>query len=417
MGGGGSAATGQVVNGGVTSAAGSGGNAASAVNAGSSAGASVGSSNVSSSGGRSAASGGGAFVMQGGGGTAGSATGVGGTVGSSGGVSPEAGGTASASGGANATAGAAGSGGQGPTTYPALTAAQIGAPVRVAGGYGLAESPMWDPCGQRLLFSDVQGDSGRGVIHALAKDGTVTDFMTNTGNTNGFAFDIDGSLILTQMGGRPGKVSRRDKSGMVRQISPAGAPLHTPDDVVVRSDGTIYFTDGDFCPIGNLLGYATRLPVYLIRPGSTALVNSGTVSGPNGIELSPDEQTLYVNGFGEGDVWSFSVAADGALTKNPTPVASGLTNPDSLCLDAAGNLYVAVSTGVQVLRPDGKKIKLISIATSVTSCSVSGTTNCSFGGDDGKTLYITNWTTLFKVEGMPIPGLDWVVNSKRVKCN
>jgi gluconolactonase len=267
-----------------------------------------------------------------------------------------------------------------------------------------------------LLFSDVQGGGGRGVIHALGADGRVTDFMTNTGNTNGFAFDVDGySMILTQMA-KPGHVARRDKSGMVQVLDSPGAMLHTPDDVVVRSDGTIYFTDGDFCPIGNLLGYSTRLPVYMIRPGTSTFVNVGTVSGPNGVELSPDEQTLYVNGFGEGSVWSFRVAADGTLTKSPTPFASGLTNPDSLCLDAAGNLYVAVSTGLQIFRPDGSKVKLIPIV-STGSCVVAGTTNCTFGGDDGKTLYITNWTTLFKVEGMPIPGLDWVVSSKRQKCN
>jgi gluconolactonase len=297
-----------------------------------------------------------------------------------------------------------------------LDASQIGNPMQVSAGYTLAENPLWDPCGHQLLFVDVEGGGGRGVIHSLGADGHVSDFMTNTANTNGMAFDIDGSLIMTQMGGRPGHVARRDKSGAVQQIDPPGSMLHTPDDVIVRSDGTIYFTDGDFCPVGNLLGFNARLPFYMIRPGTSTLVNCGTVSGPNGIELSPDEKTLYVDGYGEGTVWKFDVAADGTVTRAATPFASGLANPDSLCLDAAGNLYVGVATGLQVFRPDGTRVKLIPILSGTTACPVTGTTNCTFGGDDGKTLYITNWTTLFKVEGMPIPGLDWVVNSKRLKC-
>jgi gluconolactonase len=139
------------------------------------------------------------------------------------------------------------------------------------------------------------------------------------------------------------------------------------------------------------------------------LKNGGTVSGPNGIELSPDEMTLYVDGYSEGAVWPFAVAMDGSLTKAASALATGLTSADSLCLDAAGNLYVGVSTGLQVLRPDGSMVKLIPV-------SARATTNCTFGGDDGKTLYITAWTDVFKVDNMPIPGLDWVVGMKRAKC-
>src|SRR6185436_13417146 len=134
-------------------------------------------------------------------------------------------------------------------------------------------------------------------------------------------------------------------------LDPAGPALHTPDDLAVASDGRIYFTDGDFCPIGNLLGYGTRLPVYSFKPGDSMLVNEGVVGGPNGIELSPDEKTLYVDAYGEGALWTFSVGANGKLTKGARALATGLSKPDSMCLDAAGNIYVAVSTGLQVFRP------------------------------------------------------------------
>ena len=291
--------------------------------------------------------------------------------------------------------------------YPLLEAGQIGAPVMISDAFMLAESPLWDPCNHQLLFTDVTAST----INALGADGQISVYASNTNNANGIAWDIDGSLILAQMGGSPGHIARMDSSKNIQTLEPAGSPtLHTPDDTIVRSDGTIYFTDGDFYPIGNILGFSSVLPIYMLKPGGASLVNVGSVSGPNGIEFSPDEKTLYVSAYGGGTVASFAVAADGSLTPG-SAAASGLTHPDSLCLDAAGNLYVGVSTGLQVLRPDGAPITLIPISSS------SGTTSCGFGGDDGKTLYISAWTTLWKVEGMPIPGQDWLVNRDRLGCN
>lgn len=339
-----------------------------------------------------------------------SGTGGGGASGTGGGGGAEEGSSASGGGGAPGTAGA---GGATVETYPPLAAGAIGTPTQIASGFRLAESPLWDPCTDSLMFSDVQGAGGGGAIHSLSADGKVSIVAMNTGNTNGFAYDIDGSLILAQM---TGHIARRDTSGAVKVLEPSGSGLHTPDDVVVRSDGTIYFSDGDFCPIGNLLGFDSVLPVYMLGPGSATLVQLGTAAGPNGIELSPDEKTLYVAGYGDGTISTFDVAADGTAKKAATSLASGLSNPDSLCLDAAGNLYVGVTAGVQVIAPDGKKVKLIPISAPAGSCSVSGVTNCTFGGDDGKTLYITAWTTLWRIDNMPIPGLDWIVGQKRARC-
>jgi gluconolactonase len=294
-----------------------------------------------------------------------------------------------------------------PVVYPKLEASLVGDPVRIANSFTLAESPVWDPCGHQILFTDVTAS----VIHTLSSDDQIGMFASNTGNANGIAFDIDGSLILAQMGGSPGHIARRAKDGMITVLEPAGGPrLHTPDDVTVRSDGTIYFSDGNFYPIGTLLGFDDVLPVYSLAPGATDLVKHSTVSGPNGIELSPDEKTLYLDAFGAGTIETFSVATDGTLTAG-APFAFGLDSPDSLCLDAAGNVYVGVKTGLLVLRADGTEVTLIPAYNS------SGTTSCGFGGDDGKTLYITAWTSIWKVENMPIPGADWLVNQKRVKCN
>jgi gluconolactonase len=331
------------------------------------------------------------------------------------GAAAGAGTVAGSSGGAGVPAVVAGAGGSaGPTTYPMLDASKIGQPSQVAMGFTLAESPVWDRCGKQLLFVDVEAST----IHTLSPDGKVGVFATNTNYANGIAFDLDGSLILAQMGGRNGHgaLARRDAAGMVTTLvdkDPAGMSFHTVDDVIVGSDGTIYFSDGDFAHGSTYtsLGYGSQLPVYALKPGTSmpTLLKGDTVGGPNGIELSPDEKTLYVDGFGEGTVWKFTIAADGTPKKGAALVR-GLTNPDSLCLDAAGNLYVGVMAGLQVLRPDGTKVTVIPILSS------KGVTNCSFGGDNGTTLYITAWTGVWKVDNMPIPGLDWVVNKTRQKC-
>lgn len=291
-------------------------------------------------------------------------------------------------------------------SWPRLESAQIGAPKRVAGGYGLAEGPLWDPCGHRLLFSDVNAS----VIHQLTSDGKISTFMTNTNYANGLAFEPDGSLVMAQMGGgRGGRVVRRHKDGTTQVLvdkDPRGQPFYTVDDLVVRSDGTIYFSDGDF-PHGPYGGFTLlgELSLYILRPNQPMrlLVQGHTVRGPNGVELSPDEQTLYLSSYFSNQIVKLKVAADGSLSA-PSVFASSLANSDSFCLDAAGNVYSAVSTGLQVMRSDATRVKLIPIT------SADGTTSCSFGGEDGKTLYITSWTDLYKVENMPIPGLDWLKN-------
>jgi gluconolactonase len=321
-------------------------------------------------------------------------------------------GSASPAGAGGMTAASAGAGGSTALTYPALDAAKIGAPSQVAMGFTLAESPIWDHCGKQLLFVDVEAST----IHTLTSDGKVGVFAMNTNFANGITFDLDGSLLMAQMGGSNGHgaLARRDVAGMVTVLvskDTAGLPFHTVDDVVVGSDGAIYFSDGDFAhgTTYTSLGYGAQLPVYALKPGTGTLLKGDTVGGPNGIELSPDEKTLYVDGFGEGTVWKFTIGADGTPKKG-TALIRGLTNPDSLCVDAGGNLYVGVMAGLQVVSPDGMKIKLIPIASS------KGVTNCGFGGETGTTLYITAWTGVWKVDNMPIPGLDWNVNKTREKC-
>jgi gluconolactonase len=307
--------------------------------------------------------------------------------------------------GVGGAAGQSAAGSAGSVSFPTLDISTLAAPTKITTSpttLTLAEGPLWDPCGNRLLFSDVS----KSTIYALSSADELSVFANDTRNANGLAFDLDGSLILAQMG-QPGHVARLDKTGQMTTLDPAGSALHTPDDVIVRSDGTIYFSDGDFPPTGG--GTLGPLPVDGFKPGAMTLQNGGTVRGPNGVELSPDEKTLYVDAYSEGSVVKFDIADDGTLTKGSTLV-SGLSGPDSLCVDEAGNLYVGVRKGLQVLAPDGTKLGVIAVQAS------QGVTNCAFGGDDGKTLYITAWTTLWKLPGMPIAGLEWRKNREHLAC-
>lgn len=295
-------------------------------------------------------------------------------------------------------------------TDSGLTPADFGEVIRVASGFELAESPLWDHCAQRLIFTDVVGADGNGEILALGVNEEVSVLVRDTANANGMAFDVDGSLVVVQMG-RGGNLARFDANGQLQAVATAPVDLHTPDDVIIRSDGAIYFTDGEFAPIGSALGLLQSLPVYLLAPGSSELTPVTSARGPNGIELSPDERYLYVNAYSRGTVLRYDVAADGSLSGERELVA-GLGTADSLCLDAEGNLYIAAQSGVVVTGPDGREITRIALPES----SLTGATNCGFGGPEGTTLYITTFSSLYKIEAAPIPGLDWVVNRERARC-
>jgi gluconolactonase len=261
-------------------------------------------------------------------------------------------------------------------------------------------------------------DVDNSVIHALDAAGVVSTYRSDTNYTNGMGLDPEGRLVAAEMGGgNGGRLVRHNHDGSVDVLASEdlmGRRLHTVDDVVVHRNGTIFFTDADF-PHGpynvNVLTVTlVRLPVYILRPGAAGfeLMLGPSVRGPNGIELSPDQKTLYLSAYFEDQVLKYAVAEDGSLTPQGS-LATRLNKADSMCLDAAGNIYVGIETGLQVLRPDGTRVKKLNIA------SADGTTNCTFGGPDGKTLFVTSYEALWKVENMPIPGLDWV-HSREVAC-
>ena len=167
-----------------------------------------------------------------------------------------------------------------------------------------------------------------------------------------------------------------------------GTPLNSPNDVAVRSDGNIYFTDP---PYGIDEGdrELSFNGVFRVAPGGTLTAEwEGALSTrPNGVALSPDEAVLYVSDT-TGPVRAYDVATDGSLSAERV-FASGVSNGDGLCMDQDGNLFVTAATGVVAFAPDGSSWGTIAVPQAPA--------NCTFGGADRKTMYITARTGLYAV--------------------
>jgi gluconolactonase len=178
--------------------------------------------------------------------------------------------------------------------------------------------------------------------------------------------------------------------------------FNATNDVVVRTDGTIYFTDPTYHQ-GAKTPYLPYRGVYRIAPSRTAAeaFHTSTTLQPNGITLSLDERTLYMSDSAEDALYTFQLSESGTFVSGPTPFATGvtITVPDGTAMDCAGNIYWASKTGgyVRVISPGG---------TSSLTISVSGVTNLAFGGADRKTLFLTAGHTIY-AQPMNLPGLPY----------
>jgi gluconolactonase len=294
-------------------------------------------------------------------------------------------------------------------SFPKLEAAMFGTPKLISSQFDLAEGPVWDHCQSLLLFVDVNNRR----IHTFVPGGAIGVYMERTNYVNGMIFDPEGRLLLAEMGGNAGGRITRMKRDMTIEVlidhTPSGFLLATSDDLTMAADGTIYFSDPDITH-GPHIGSLGTAPFYQLKPGEPGMrqiVSAGRGYGTNGIRLTRDGKTLLVVEYSGGNVAKYDVQADGSV-KAAGNLVTGLTRPDSMCLDVAGNVYVGMDTGIQVLRPDGSKVTVLRVG--------SNTTNCAFGGPDGKTMFITAWTKFLQLDGLPVPGLEWHRN-KHMKCD
>lgn len=261
-----------------------------------------------------------------------------------------------------------------------LDAIVAGALEKVASGLQFTEGPVWHPEGF-LIFSDIPANR---IVKWTAPD-KVETFRQPSGNSNGLSFDRQGRLIACEHGNR--RVSRTELDGKIAAIAEKyqGKRLNSPNDAVVKSDGSIYFTDPPYGiqPDQKELDFNG---VFRISPDGKLSLLAADFDRPNGLAFSPDEKKLYVADTARGHIRAFDVQPDGALTGGKEFVK--VPGPDGMKVDTKGNVYVT-SNGVAVFDPKGKKIGEIMLPERPA--------NCCFGDKDNKTLFVTARTTLFRV--------------------
>src|SRR5579859_342203 len=272
----------------------------------------------------------------------------------------------------------------------------------MGGPLGPVEGPVWWKEGGYLLFSDIQASKRMKYTPGQG----VTVFQENTHQANGLTRDLQGRLLACEHETR--RVTRQEADGSITVLANSfqGHRLNRPNDVVVKSDGSIYFTDPWTSPDIQQQWDMTFAGVYRLSPDlgtMTLLVEDFTL--PNGLAFSPDESVLYVNDSRRRHIRAFDLAPNGTLARQTDRVFADLGGPDSgvpdgMKVDTLGNVYCGGAGGIHILDPKGKKLGRIVHGQPAT-------TNIGFGGPDWKTLFFTTRTMLgsvnLKVAGIPVP--------------
>jgi len=266
-------------------------------------------------------------------------------------------------------------------------------------GYEFTEGPVWNPREGCLYFSDIPGDA-----RWRWSEGAGMELVARpTFKGNGMAYDVDGSLLVCEQVisclSRIGPDGRRDVVAFYYDDE----YLNSPNDVVVRSDGSIYFTDPDYGRWNDWIGCKRSFVrdfkgVYRVPPGGGVpelVVKPDEFDQPNGLCFSPDERLLYVNDSPRAEIKVYDVVADGSLT-NRRMFCDGIGegtmeggNLDGMECDEHGNVWTSGPGGVWVLNPAGERIGAI------RTPEICG--SVVFGGQDLTTLFLTTTTTVHSI--------------------
>ena len=264
-----------------------------------------------------------------------------------------------------------------------------GAAVRLLGdAFQFTEGPAWLPWeGGVLVFSDIPADT----LYRWTETAGLAVFRRPSHNANGNTADPEGRLVTCEHGSRTVTRTARDGTVVTLASTYKGKKLNSPNDVVVRSDGTVWFTDPPYGISKGEQKEQEKNRVYRLDPGAKEPVAvSEDFDMPNGLAFSPDEKFLYVADSGRPrHVRRFRVKADNTLEGGEVFVAITPGGPDGIRCDADGRLYVTAGDGVQVYGPQGKLLGKIRLPVQPA--------NCTFGGPDRRTLFITARTHLYAV--------------------
>lgn len=276
---------------------------------------------------------------------------------------------------------------------------------KVAEGFTWAEGPVWNRAGGYLLFSDVPNNSiirwkaGEGANVFLKPSGYTgaEPFTGREPGSNGLTFDAEGRLVFCQHGDR--RISRLEKDGSrtVLVDKYQGKRLNSPNDLIFKSNGDLYFTDPPFGLPKSYDDAKKELPfqgVYRLSPDGKLTLLTTEVKAPNGIAFSPDEKKLYVADSARALWFVFDVKSDGTISSakvlfDGTEQSKGRPGvADSLKVDVNGNLFAAAPGGLFILAPDGTLLGRFDLGTA--------TGNCAWG-EDGSTLFITSNSIVYRI--------------------
>ncbi|MGC9221262.1 MAG: SMP-30/gluconolactonase/LRE family protein [Solirubrobacteraceae bacterium] len=271
---------------------------------------------------------------------------------------------------------------------------------RLWSGAQWSEGPVYLPAEDCVLWSDIPNDR----VLRWSEHAGVSVELHPAGFANGHAIDLQGRVVRCEHGGR--RISRVESDGSVVTVvdNYRGARLNSPNDVVVKSDGTIWFTDPPYGILSDREGHRANSELggnYVFRfdPGAQELaIVSDALEEPNGLAFSPDESVLYVSdtsaalrkdGTGNHHILAFDVI-DGERLLNPrvfAVVSPGLA--DGFRVDVAGNVFTSSADGIHVYAPDGTRLGRIGVPEVVS--------NCAFGGPERDRLFITASASLYAI--------------------
>ncbi|MFJ2770860.1 SMP-30/gluconolactonase/LRE family protein [Streptomyces sp. NPDC087300] len=269
-----------------------------------------------------------------------------------------------------------------------------------------AEGPLYLPAWRQLVWSDIPNDR---LLRWDETTGAVSVFRSPAGHVNGNTLDREGRLISCEQGNR--RVTRTEPDGRITVLADryAGKRLNSPNDAVVRSDGSVWFSDPDFGITSDYEGFRAEpeidgCHVYRIDPASGEVhLVADCFGAPNGLVFSPDERQLYVSDTRGGCIRVFDVREDGTLSAGRVfaEAKDDLSRFDNLRFDDGGHLWAAaIEGGVHCYDPDGTLIGRLRVPEPVS--------NIAFGGPKNNRLFITATSSLYSLV-MAVTGLPRVL--------